>query len=142
MVSVLCRPGQLLSERHHQRIVKEAHALKTLEAPQQAVQQRRRADGQHIPQLRGSGLEAPAAAGSFFQLIDYGAFSSEPDVAMAGRLLTEAGVATIPLSVFYQSPPPLHYLRLCFAKREATLQDGAARLRHWASGARGSRIGG
>lgn len=93
-------------------------------------------------QLRGSGLEAPAAAGSFFQLIDYSAFSRDGDLAMAERLLTEAGVATIPLSVFYQSPPALHYLRLCFAKREATLQEGAVRLRRWAAGARPAGIGG
>jgi len=88
-----------------------------------------------LAQLQGSGLEASPAAGSFFQLIDYRALSGEADTTMAERLLTEAGVATIPLSVFYQSPPPLHYLRLCFAKRESTLLEGAARLRRWAEGA-------
>jgi len=95
-----------------------------------------------LAQLQGTGLETFPAAGSFFQLIDYRAFSNEPDVSMAERLLTEAGVATIPLSVFYQSPPPLHYLRLCFAKRETTLQEGAARLRRWVEGARMAGIGG
>jgi methionine aminotransferase len=94
-----------------------------------------------LAQLRGSDWEAPPAAGSFFQLIDYRAFSTQPDVTMAEQLLIEAGVATIPLSVFYQSPPPLHYLRLCFAKREATLEEGAARLRRWAEGARAAGTG-
>ena len=89
-----------------------------------------------LQRLRGSGWESPPAAGSFFQLIDYSAFSDEGDVRMAERLLTEAGVATIPLSVFYREPPRLHWLRLCIAKREATLAEGAARLRRWADGAR------
>jgi methionine aminotransferase len=95
-----------------------------------------------LARLQGSGWEAPPAAGSFFQLIDYRAFSADTDVLMAERLLTEAGVASIPLSVFYQRPPPLHYLRLCFAKRETTLAEGAARLRRWAEGARAARVEG
>jgi methionine aminotransferase len=95
-----------------------------------------------LARLQGSGWEASPAAGSFFQLIDYRAFSAAADVVMAERLLTEAGVATIPLSVFYQQPPPLHYLRLCFAKREATLEEGAARLRRWAAGACVTRVDG
>jgi len=42
--------------------------------------------------------------------------------------VVEAGVATIPLSPFYQDPPPLSVLRLCIAKRDRTLDDAAARL--------------
>ena len=41
----------------------------------------------------------------------------------------DAGVATIPLSVFYREPPKLRLLRLCFAKRDATLEAGARRLK-------------
>ena len=47
-------------------------------------------------------------------------------------LIDEAGVATIPLSVFYREPPPMRLLRLCFAKRDATLVEGARRLADWA----------
>jgi methionine aminotransferase len=91
--------------------------------------------------LCGSGFGLPPASGSFFQLIDYRDLAQEDDVTMAERLLTEAGVASIPLSVFYQSPPPLTYLRLCCAKREATLAEGAARLRRWAE-SRGGGVSG
>jgi aspartate/methionine/tyrosine aminotransferase len=48
---------------------------------------------------------------------------------LADALIGEAGVASIPLSVFYRDPPPaLRLLRLCFAKRDETLDAGAARL--------------
>lgn len=78
--------------------------------------------------LRGSGLRLPRAEGSFFQLIDYGALSSAGDLAYAEELLTQARVATIPLSVFYERPPPTTLLRLCVAKRDDTLLEAAARL--------------
>ena len=85
-----------------------------------------------IAALAGSGLLLPPAEGSFFQLIDYGAMSDAVDVQFAEELLTHAGVASIPLSVFYQQPPPMTLLRLCFAKRDQTLDDGAARLQAYA----------
>ncbi len=78
--------------------------------------------------LRGSALVLPRAEGSYFQLVDYGALSSAGDLAYAEELLTQARVATIPLSVFYEHPPAMTLLRLCVAKRDQTLIDGAARL--------------
>ena len=78
--------------------------------------------------LQGSGLTLPRAEGTFFQLIDYGALSRAGDLEFAEQLLTQARVATIPLSVFYERPPPMTLLRLCIAKRDETLIDGAARL--------------
>jgi methionine aminotransferase len=88
--------------------------------------------------LTGSGFVPVPAAGSFFQLMDYSALADISDVDMAERLLTEAGVASIPLSVFYQQPPKLRLLRLCFAKRDETLLEAASRLRDWESGHRAS----
>jgi methionine transaminase len=84
-------------------------------------------------ELAGSGFQVLRSAGSYFQLVDYSQLADGGDSAMAERLLTEAGVATIPLSVFYQQAPPMRLLRLCFAKRAETLQEGAKRLREWAS---------
>jgi methionine aminotransferase len=78
--------------------------------------------------LQGSGLTLPRAEGTFFQLIDYGALSQVGDLEFAEQLLTQARVASIPLSVFYEKPPPMTLLRLCIAKRDETLIDGAARL--------------
>jgi methionine aminotransferase len=78
--------------------------------------------------LGGCALRLPPAAGTFFQLLDFSAIAPPDDAAFAERLLTEAGVASIPLSPFYAAPPPLSCVRLCIAKREATLDAAAERL--------------
>jgi methionine aminotransferase len=78
--------------------------------------------------LADSGFKLPAAAGTYFQLLDFGGLDSGDDNSFAERLLTEAGVATIPLSPFYAVAPRLSVVRLCIAKRDETLDEGAARL--------------
>ena len=78
--------------------------------------------------LRGSGFEPVPAAGTYFQLVDYGALSREPDMEFADRLIREAKIATIPLSPFYAAPPAMTLLRLCIAKNDATLEAAAERL--------------
>ena len=85
--------------------------------------------------LRGSGLEPVPAAGTYFQLIDYGALSQESDVKFAERLIREAKIATIPLSPFYANPPAMTLLRLCIAKQDTTLRAAAERLCAFASAA-------
>jgi methionine transaminase len=83
--------------------------------------------------LATSGFQLPPAQGTYFQLLDFGAFAPPDDMAFAERLLTEGGVASIPLSPFYAEPPPLRYLRLCIAKRDATLDEAAVRLTAFAA---------
>ncbi|MGH8219311.1 MAG: methionine aminotransferase [Steroidobacteraceae bacterium] len=78
--------------------------------------------------LAGTAFDLPPARGTFFQLLDFGAVAPPGDMAFAERLLTEAGVATIPLSPFYERPPALSVVRLCIAKQDATLDAAAARL--------------
>lgn len=75
----------------------------------------------------------PPAAGTYFQLLDFSALAPPGDLAFAERLLTEAGVATIPLSPFYAAPVPLSMLRLCIAKRDTTLDEAAQRLAGFAA---------
>jgi methionine aminotransferase len=82
--------------------------------------------------LVGSGFSLPAAAGTYFQLLDFSALDARDDQSFAERLLTDARVATIPLSPFYLVAPRLSVVRLCVAKRDATLDTGAARLRAFA----------
>ncbi|MAF83123.1 MAG: pyridoxal phosphate-dependent aminotransferase [Gammaproteobacteria bacterium] len=69
-----------------------------------------------------------ASAGTYFQLVDYSSISDEPDVDFARRLTREIGVAAIPVSVFYERPPPQQWLRFCFAKGESTLVAATERL--------------
>ncbi|MCU1721607.1 pyridoxal phosphate-dependent aminotransferase [Pseudomonas sp. 5P_5.1_Bac1] len=70
------------------------------------------------------------AAGTYFQLVDYSQIRPDlNDVDMALWLTREHGVATIPVSVFYQQPIAQQRLvRLCFAKREETLREAAEKL--------------
>jgi methionine aminotransferase len=69
------------------------------------------------------------AAGTYFQLADYGAISELRDVEFSRWLTVEHGVATIPISVFYREPPDARLVRFCFAKQNATLDEAAQRLR-------------
>jgi methionine aminotransferase len=80
--------------------------------------------------LAGSRFTFTRAAGTYFQLADYSAIRPDlDDVQMSLWLTREHGVATIPISVFYQSPPAdLRVVRFCFAKREDTLRQAAERL--------------
>ena len=89
--------------------------------------------------LASSGFRLPAAQGTYFQLLDYGALSDSGDLEFAEKLLIEAGVATIPLSPFYLQPPRLTLVRLCVAKRDSTLDEGAARLNSFAARLRGAQ---
>jgi methionine aminotransferase len=79
--------------------------------------------------LRGSRFRWTPARATYFQLLDYGAVSDEPDTAFARTLLREHGVVAIPISPFCAAPPAGERLvRLCFAKEDATLAAAAERL--------------
>ncbi|RMF97758.1 MAG: pyridoxal phosphate-dependent aminotransferase [Gammaproteobacteria bacterium] len=79
--------------------------------------------------LAGSRFRLTPSAGTYFQLADYSAISDEPDVDFARRLTRDAGVAAIPVSVFYAAPPAdQRLLRFCFAKADETLRAAAERL--------------
>lgn len=80
-------------------------------------------------QLEGTRLRPLPVPGGYFQLVDYSAVSDLDDAAFCRWLTTEHGVAAIPLSPFYETPPPGQRLaRLCFAKSEATLDAAIQRL--------------
>jgi len=79
--------------------------------------------------LEGSPFRFKPAQSTFFQLLDYTDISNEDDATLATRWTRDIGVASIPLSVFCESPFTGHRLRFCFAKDDATLADAAAKLR-------------
>jgi methionine aminotransferase len=79
--------------------------------------------------LAGSRFRLLPVPGGFFQCVDYAALSDLDDVAFCDWLLEEAGVAAIPISVFYQAPPrEQRIVRLCFAKNDETLARAAEKL--------------
>ena len=67
--------------------------------------------------------------GSYFQLYAYGHITEDSEIAYARKLTMEAGVATIPVSAFYQEPTDHSVLRFCFAKQETTLELAVERLK-------------
>ena len=77
----------------------------------------------------GSRFKPLPCRGTYFQLLDYSAVSSEANADMALRLIKEHGVASIPTSAFLYGEQPGPVLRFCFAKRDDTLERAAARLR-------------
>ncbi len=79
-------------------------------------------------QFTRSAWKVLPSAGSFFQCLDYSAISSEKDVDLADRLTREIKVASIPVSVFYETDPGDKILRFCFAKEDEVLVEAAKRL--------------
>ena len=80
-------------------------------------------------QLLTTRLKPLAVPGGYFQLVDYSAVSDLDDAAFCRWLTIEKGVAAIPLSPFYETPPAGQRLaRLCFAKNDATLDAAIERL--------------
>ena len=80
--------------------------------------------------LEPSRFNFSRVAGTYFQLVDYSNIRPDlNDVDMSLWMTREHGVASIPISVFYQSPPSgQRLIRLCFAKREETLRQAAEKL--------------
>jgi methionine aminotransferase len=80
-------------------------------------------------QLRGTRLKPLPVPGGYFQLVDYSEVSNFTDAEFCRWLTIDKGVAAIPLSPFYETPPTGQRLaRLCFAKNPETLDAAIARL--------------
>ena len=79
--------------------------------------------------MKDTKFKALPSYGSYFQLYDYSAISNEGDVEFAKRLTEVHGVATIPVSAFYQSGQDHKVVRFCFAKKEETLKKAVDKLK-------------
>ncbi|TLU99114.1 methionine aminotransferase [Dyadobacter luticola] len=66
--------------------------------------------------------------GSFFQNVSYANLSPENDRTLSERLTIETGVASIPVSAFYDNITDFKTLRFCFAKNDDTLLRAAEAL--------------
>ncbi|MDZ4055242.1 MAG: aminotransferase [Phenylobacterium sp.] len=79
--------------------------------------------------LTREGFAVLASQGTYFLNVDLAASGVEMGDRDFARLAVEqAGVATIPVSALYETDPVTTILRLCFAKADATLQEGSHRL--------------
>lgn len=75
--------------------------------------------------VKGSRFKIIPSYGTYFQLLDYSAISEEKEMDFATRLITEFGLASIPVSAFYQKKDDNKILRFCFAKNEETIEKAA-----------------
>lgn len=78
--------------------------------------------------LRETPFKFQPAQGSFFQLVSYGHLSQESDFDLAVRLTKEIGVASIPISVFFNEKTDHKILRFCFAKEDSELEKALDKL--------------
>jgi aspartate/methionine/tyrosine aminotransferase len=78
--------------------------------------------------LRGLGFDVLPSQGTYFLNIDISALGESDDVTFCRRLVAEHGVAAIPVSAFYAQDHVRSVVRLCFAKRDETLDAGLERL--------------
>lgn len=68
-------------------------------------------------------------SGSYFVCATYKNISDEADKDFAIRLTKENGIATIPVSAFYQNGKDDKVLRFCFAKKNETLELAVEKLK-------------
>jgi len=79
--------------------------------------------------LKAEGFAVLESQGTYFLNVDLAASGvAEDDLGFCYRSVKEAGVAAIPISAFYEERPITTLIRLCFAKRDETLDEGARRL--------------
>ncbi|WP_374346139.1 aminotransferase [Phenylobacterium sp.] len=79
--------------------------------------------------LTREGFVVLPSSGTYFLNVDLPASGvMEPDRAFCLRAVKEAGVAAIPVSALYEEEPVTTIMRLCFAKRDETLDAGIERL--------------
>jgi methionine aminotransferase len=79
--------------------------------------------------MEGSCFKPLPCSGSYFQLMEYSRLSDAGDEAFAMEMTRTARVAAIPLSPFLYRQQAPRIVRFCFAKRDATLEAAASRLR-------------
>lgn len=78
--------------------------------------------------LQRTRLKPLHTQGTYFQCVDYSAVSDVPEAEFCQWLTTQAGVAAIPLSAFYDGGFEQGLVRLCFAKKDETLTQALSRL--------------
>ena len=78
--------------------------------------------------IKETKLELLPCEGTYFQVASYANISDENDLNFTKRLVTEFGVATIPISTFYANGNDHQCIRFCFAKDDETLEKAAERL--------------
>ena len=75
--------------------------------------------------IKDSRFTFKPSKGTYFQVLEYSEITTMNDVEFAKQLTIENGIASIPLSVFYDNELDNKVLRFCFAKTDDTLKQAA-----------------
>ncbi|HEU5285426.1 MAG TPA: aminotransferase [Sphingomicrobium sp.] len=79
--------------------------------------------------LRDAGFAVLDAASTYFLCVDLAASGiALDDEGFAAVAVEQAGVAVVPLSAFAEADPPRHLVRLCFGKKDQTIDAGVAAM--------------
>ncbi len=79
--------------------------------------------------LEQAGFAVLEPASTYFLCVDLKASGiAITDQAFADAAVERAGVAVVPVSAFAEDDPPRHLVRLCFAKRDETIDAGVAAM--------------
>jgi aspartate/methionine/tyrosine aminotransferase len=79
--------------------------------------------------LRRTGYAVLDAASTYFLCVDLKASGIDlDDEGFAIAAVERAGVAVVPLSAFADQDPPRHLVRLCFGKKDETIDAGVAAM--------------
>lgn len=79
--------------------------------------------------LRKAGYAVLDAEATYFLCVDLAASGvAMDDETFARKAVEQAGVAVVPLSAFVEHDPPRHLVRLCFGKKDETIEAGVAAM--------------
>ena len=80
--------------------------------------------------LAEAGFAMLRADGTYFLTADVRPLGFDgDDEAFCRHIVTQAGVAAVPVGAFYRDDGPRHYVRFCFCKSDAVLDEAVARLK-------------
>jgi aspartate/methionine/tyrosine aminotransferase len=79
--------------------------------------------------LKTAGFDVLHPSSTYFLCVDLtGSGIDVDDERFATRAVEEAGVAVVPMSAFAEENPSTHLVRLCFSKRDDTIDAGIAAM--------------
>jgi aspartate/methionine/tyrosine aminotransferase len=79
--------------------------------------------------LKALGFDVLDCAGTYFVNVDISSLGFDgTDADFCQWLVREVGVATIPVSAFYDTDPLSSVIRFCFCKKDSTIEAGLERL--------------
>jgi len=88
-----------------------------------------RARDRMVDGLKGAGYATLDAASTYFLCVDLKQSGLDlDDEAFASAAVEQAGVAVVPVSAFAEQNPSTHIVRLCFGKRDETIDAGVAAM--------------